>query len=79
MIDQQDEERRKQEDEQHLYPVLDLTEIHLWESPFRYGTHPHFGPDYPVYVGPRDGIERHPYDANYSIYPYTPYWYRLWY
>jgi hypothetical protein len=60
----------------YRYPLLDLLEIHLWKSPFRYGIH-HYDPAYPVYVGSEDDdFDRHPYDPGYSSYPYSPYWYR---
>lgn len=71
----QGQERRLLGEQEYAYPVFDLTEIHLWKSPFRYGIH-HYDPAYPHYVGSEDDIDRHPYDPGYSIYPYTPYWYR---
>lgn len=58
------------------YPVLNMTEIHLWESPFRYGIHLHPDPAYPYHVGGQEDDVRNPYDPGYSMYPYTPYWYR---
>ena len=61
---------------EYTYPMLDLLEIHLWKSPFRYGVH-HYDPAHPHYVGSEDDdYKRHPYDPDYSGYPYTPYWYR---
>ena len=61
----------------YRYPLFALDEIHLWESPFRYGIHPHPDPQFPYYVGPDDYQRSHPYDPGYSDYPYTPYWYRV--
>ncbi len=58
------------------YPVFDMTEVHLWESPFRYGIHRYPDPAYPHYVGGDDDTHKNPYDPGYSIYPYTQYWYR---
>jgi outer membrane lipoprotein len=58
------------------YPVLDMTEIHLWESPFRYGIHSNPDPSYPYFVDQNDDPHRHPYDTSYNPYPYTQYWYR---
>lgn len=60
------------------YPLFALQEIHLWQTPFRYGIHPHPDPQLPVYVGPEYPIRNHPYDPGYSAYPYTPYWYRVY-
>lgn len=73
------QETRLLDENEYNYPVLDLTEIHLWESPFRYGIHRHPYPAYPVYVGSDEDLDRQPYDPGYSVYPYTPYWYRPWY
>jgi outer membrane lipoprotein len=64
------------EEHDYSYPVLDLTEIHLWEIPFRFGLFRNIDPAYPHYVDPGDDPDRHPYDPGYSTYPYTPYWYR---
>ncbi len=70
------QEERTVDNQEYNYPVLDLVEIHLWKSPFRYGIH-HYDPAHPHYVGSEDDIyDRHPYDPGYSSYPYTPYWYR---
>lgn len=71
------QETRKLDAHDYDYPVLTLTEIHLWETPFRYGIHRNQDPAFPNYIGGDDGIERHPYDPGYSVYPYTPYWYRF--
>jgi outer membrane lipoprotein len=62
----------------YRYPVLDLTEIHRWETPFRYGIHRQPGPDSPTHVYSGETYDRHPYDPSYSVYPYTPYLYRFW-
>lgn len=61
---------------EYNYPVFDLTEIHLWESPFRYGIHRNINPAYPYYVGGDEYSNRNPYDPGYSVYPYTQYWHR---
>lgn len=58
------------------YPVFDIAEIHLWETPFRYGIHSNSDPSYPYFVDQSDDPHRHPYDPNYNPYPYTQYWYR---
>ena len=58
------------------YPVFDMTEIHLWDIPFRYGIHSNSDPSYPYYVGEDDYPHSHPYDSGYKPYPYTQYWYR---
>lgn len=70
------QEERVFEEQKVLYPLLDLVEIHLWRSPFRYGVH-HYDPAHPHYVGDEsDDPDRHPYDPGYSGYPYSPFWYR---
>lgn len=61
---------------EYNYPVFDMTEIHLWQSPFRYGIHNGPGPSRPYFVGQDDDPHRHPYDTGYNPYPYTQYWYR---
>ena len=61
----------------YRYPVFIPEEIHLWQSPFRYGIHPHPDAQFPYYVGPEDYGRGHPYDPGYYSYPYTPYWYRV--
>ncbi len=63
-------------EQEYNYPVFNLTEIYLWDSPFRYGLSPHYDPSYPRYVGPEDHGRSHPYDPGYYSYPYTPFWYR---
>lgn len=64
-------------DNPYHYPVFALEEIHLWNSPYRYGIHPHPDPQFPYYVGPEERGRSHPYDPGYYAYPYTPYWYRV--
>lgn len=61
----------------YQYPVFAVEEMHLWETPFRYGIHPHPDPQNPVYVGPESPGRSHPYDPGFYAYPYTPYWYRV--
>jgi len=61
---------------EYNYPVLDMTEIHLWQSPFRYGIHNDPDPSRPYFVGQDDDPHSHPYDTGYNPYPYTQYWYR---
>lgn len=69
------QETRLLDQHEYTYPVFELNEIYPWESPFRYGIHRVYGPDYPYYVGRRGHSNRNPYDSSYSIYPYTQYWY----
>lgn len=61
---------------EYNYPVVDITEIHLWETPFRYGIHSNPDPAYPYFVDQSDDPHRHPYDPDYNPYPYTQHWYR---
>lgn len=61
---------------EYSYPVFALTEIHLWDLPFRYGIHNTPDPAYPYYVDQSDDPHRHPYDTRYNPYPYTQFWYR---
>jgi outer membrane lipoprotein len=70
------QETRLVGDNEYTYPVLQLSEGHPWESPFRYGIHRYPEPDYPHYVG-GDRANRNPYDPGYSAYPYTQHWYRV--
>jgi len=70
------QETRQLDDHDYSYPVFTLVEIHLWDSPFRYGLHRNIDPGTPEYVEPEDGTGRHPYDPGYSNYPYSPYWLR---
>jgi outer membrane lipoprotein len=58
------------------YPVFGLTEIHLWESPFRYGIRSNPDPSYPYYIDQCNGSRCNPYDSGYNPYPYTQYRYR---
>ncbi len=69
-------EVRLQGEHEYDYPVLNMTEIHLWKSPFRYGIHSNPNPSYPYFVEQDDSEHRHPYDSGYNLYPYTQYWYR---
>lgn len=69
-------ETRNLGEQKYDYPLFDLTEIHLWESPYRYGIHGHIDPSYPYYVEQNEDPNSHPYDSGYTSYPYTPYWYR---
>lgn len=57
----------------YRYPVLQLREIHPWQTPFRYMLYPGPYPYRPIYIeeGPR--IRTNPYDPSYYNYPYTPY------
>lgn len=57
-------------------PSFDLVEIHLWETPFRYGLRDGPDPGQPEYIPPRDPGPDHPYDPTPWDYPYSPYWYR---
>ena len=57
-------------------PLFNLLEIHLWDTPFRYGLHPNPDPGAPEYVAPTDPGPNHPYDPTPWSYPYSPYWYR---
>jgi len=61
---------------EHTYPTFNLAEIHLWESPLRYGIHRNQDPGYPVYSDSPDAWEQNPYDPGYTDYPYSPYWLR---
>lgn len=59
-----------------LVPVFELLDLHLWETPFRYGRHPNADPGAPEYVAPADPGPSHPYDPTPWVYPYAPHWYR---
>ena len=63
-------------DREEQVPLFDLLEMHLWETPFRYGLHPNPDPGMPEYVPPTDPGPDHPYDPTPWAYPYSPYWYR---
>jgi outer membrane lipoprotein len=70
------ETRQLNEQDAH-YPLFELLEIHVWQSPFRYGTH-HHDPAFPHYVGDNSDLPgRHPYDPGYSGYPYSPHSFRI--
>lgn len=58
-------------------PLLELTELHAWDSPFRYGIRGNLDAAEPQYVGGDEGLPRHPYDPGYNTYPFTPYSDRL--
>lgn len=60
----------------YRYPLLRANETYLWDTPFRYGIHPHPNIYVPYYVGPEHGGRTSPYDPGYYAYPYTPYWIR---
>jgi len=60
----------------YRYPVFQIGEIYLWETPFRYGIHHHPNIYVPYYVGPEAFGRTSPYDPGYYTYPYTPYWIR---
>ena len=70
------QEARLSGEHEYDYPVLGLTEIHLWESPFRYGIHSNPDPAYPYYVDQGEDARDNPYDPGYNPYPYTQHWYR---
>lgn len=58
---------------QRSYPIFELQEFYLWETPFRTMVRP--GPNYfaPVYVGQNWTPGSNPYDPGYNPYPYTPF------
>jgi len=56
--------------------LFDLLDIHLWETPFRYGLHPNPDPGQPEYIAPHNPGPDQPYDPTPWAYPYSPYWYR---
>jgi outer membrane lipoprotein len=58
------------------YPVFELIELYLWDTPFRYGIHPHPYPYFPYYVPPDGQLHGNPYDPGYAPYPWSPYWIR---
>lgn len=58
------------------YPVFELIELYLWDTPFRYGIHPHPYPYFPYYVPPDWPLRGNPYDPGYAPYPWSPYWIR---
>jgi len=61
---------------QESVPLFELLDIHLWDTPFRYGLHPNPDPGAPEYVAPTDPGPNHPYDPTPWHYPYSPHWYR---
>lgn len=56
--------------------LFDLQQLHLWETPFRYGLHPNPDPNQPEYVTPQGPGPDHPYDPTPWAFPYAPSWYR---
>lgn len=70
------EERRSLEQHEDRYPLIGLIEIHLWESPYRYGIYRNLDPGYPNSVQNSEALQRNPYDPGYIDYPYTQFWYR---
>ena len=70
------EETRLVNGVEYTYPVFELVEIHLWDTPLRYGIHRNQDPGYPHYPGASDTEMRNPYDPSYRDYPYSPYWLR---
>lgn len=62
---------RQSADQLYSYPLFDLAEIYLWESPFRYGIHNHSYPARPDYVDKSDTTHRNPYNPGYARYPFT--------
>jgi len=70
------EETRPLGEISYSYPVLQIGEIYLWDTPFRYGIHRHPNIYVPYYVGPETPGRTSPYDPGYFTYPYTPYWIR---
>jgi outer membrane lipoprotein len=69
-------ETRLKDGVEYTYPTFELLEIHLWDTPLRYGTHRNQDPNYPHYPGATDNEMRNPYDPGYRDYPYSPYWLR---
>lgn len=70
------EETRSVGEQEIRYPVFEATEIHLWESPFRYGIHRSSDPDSPRFINADDGPDSNPYNPGYNPYPYTQHDYR---
>lgn len=56
---------------------LDLDEIHLIDTPFRYGLYRNVDPGEPTYVPPKGLGANHPYDPSAWAYPYSPFTYRV--
>lgn len=70
------EETRLVDGVEYTYPAFELSEIHVWDTPLRYGIHRNQDPGYPHYPGASDTEMRNPYDPSYRDYPYSPYWLR---
>jgi len=60
----------------YVYPTFRMTEIYLWDTPFRYGIYPYSDIYTPYYIGPEKRPRLNLYDPGYYYYPYTPYWLR---
>lgn len=56
---------------------LKLDEIHLIDTPYRYGLHRNVDPGVPVYLPPKGLGPNHPYDPSAWAYPYSPFTYRV--
>ena len=56
--------------------LLELLDIHLWDTPFRYGLHQNPDPGDPESVAQTQPGPNHPYDPTPWRYPYSPFWYR---
>ena len=56
--------------------LFELQQLHLWDTPFRYGLHPNPDPNQPEYVAPRDPGADQPYDPTPWNFPYSPSQYR---
>jgi len=56
--------------------LFDLQQMHLWDTPFRYGLHPNPDPNQPEYIPPRDPGADQPYDPTPWNFPYSPSQYR---
>jgi hypothetical protein len=60
---------------------LELDEINLLDTPFRYGLHRNDDPsrytNTPTYVPPKGISANHPYDTSSYAYPYSPFTYRV--
>lgn len=67
---------RRVHDNTLSYPLLQLDEIHLWQTPFLYGIRSTQFADTPTYIAPSTPVRQHPYDHTPYAYPYSPYSYR---
>jgi len=56
--------------------LFDLQQLHLWDTPFRYGLHPNPDPNQPEYVAPQNPGADQPYDPTPWNFPYSPSQYR---